>query len=126
MPAPWKMPTSGGSSLAERWARTLSLLSAIVNYCSDDDVACLLLIIIMFCIGGDVRASLFDGFRCDCIKIFLHPLFLEFVYRTAQWWVYHCLSSFEKKTHFWSPGRCINMKSHPFRTSGAMVRTATS
>lgn len=50
----------------------------------DDDVACLVLICAMLVAGGACRRWLIDGFRCDCIRIFLHPRFLEYAYRALR------------------------------------------
>lgn len=115
-----KMPISGVP--AERWtSRALNLFSAVITFCADDDVACLILIITMLSAGEDIRNSLFDGFRCDCIKIFLHPLFLEFVYRTILWWIFYGVAGLRRKAHAYC-SRCMARITGAPGVSSALVR----
>ena len=70
--------------LAQQWSTLLECLISVLAFLPDEDVACLILIVTLYSAGGTSRDWLFDGFRCDCIKLFLHPQFLEFVCRTLE------------------------------------------
>ncbi|GJE89808.1 hypothetical protein PsYK624_059160 [Phanerochaete sordida] len=67
-----------------------------------DDVACLLLIGALLAAGGGARAALLDGFRCDCIRIFLHPRFLDVAGRGAWWGATSGAAYLARKAHAWT------------------------
>lgn len=90
------------NSLAHQWDKFLTCFITALTFFSDDDVACLALITILCLAGGDYRRCLFDGFRCDCIKLFLHPASLEFAYQTIRWWAAYGVSTGAKQLRSWT------------------------
>ena len=112
--------------LTQRRDTFLACLAPALAIFPNDDVACLVLIFTMLSAGEDYRDWLFDGFRCDCIRIFLHPQFLELASRVVMYHASTTITSVLRWTWTWPKLSYARVPYTRGRVPASLVRSSSS